>query len=462
MINETDQRTRQFGGGRTAWIISYTPVCKEPRVIRQAMALRDSGWRVVVFGLDGPTACPDWWHHVPLPVSLVREQPASRPVRQAHMVPKRPAQIVVVRKIQTLVRLIGRVPASVIKTIPMLALRAGQVLASAKVPSLLRQYGARIHDRFVEGFECKRIYIRNYANDITQRHPDQKPLLVLCHDYFTADIGWQVACRFRARIVIDCHEYASGQYMQDPHWVRWHRSRVIALQQYYLSRADAITTVCEGIAGLLDDEYKLKRPVRVVRSVPFFVEQTFRPAVGTLTVLYHGEIYASRGLHFAVRSLPLWRPEFRLVMRGYSDPAYVEELWRLAHEFGVADRLSIEPPVAFHEIVPAANQADIGYFVHQDISPQRRFVLPNKFFEYVMAGLALCVSDLPEMARLVRQFDLGMLVADCNEQAIADAINSFDRERINAYKKRSIEAAHELNWETERRHMLSLYEELLQ
>ena len=33
---------------KTAWIISYTPVFKEPRVIRQAMTLKANGWRVVV------------------------------------------------------------------------------------------------------------------------------------------------------------------------------------------------------------------------------------------------------------------------------------------------------------------------------------------------------------------------------------------------------------------------------
>lgn len=434
-MTETSQSLKRFGEGRTAWIISYTPVCKEPRVIRQAMALRESGWRVVVFGLNGPVPCPDWWHHVPLPESPVRERPAWRPARLAQISLEQ--QMVLFR-------------------------RSGQALACAKVPSFLRQLGARVHDRLVEGFECKRNVIRNYAAEIARNNPELKPSLVLSHDYFTADIGWQMARHFGARMAIDCHEYAAGQYMQDPTWVRWHRPRVIALQQYYLSRADAVTTVCEGIAGLLNEEYKLKRPVRVVRSVPFFIEQPFRPAGETLTVMYHGEIYASRGLHFAVRSMPLWRPEFRLVLRGYSDPSYVEELWRLANELGVADRLSIEPPVAFHEIVPAANRADIGYFVHQNISPQRRFVLPNKFFEYVMAGLALCVSDLPEMARLVRQHDLGALVPDCNEKTIADAINSFDRERINACKRRSIEAARELNWEAERQRMLSLYEELLQ
>ena len=431
-MNKSSDSPKRFGEGRTAWIISYTPVCKEPRVVRQASALHDAGWRVVVFGFNGPSTCLDWWNHVPLPESHEFKRPNWRPA--VHMQ-------VFFEKL-------------------MVLLRRTAMAMLCVMPGFLRRTLARIHESLIESFECRRATIRNFADVVTRNHPEQKPSLVLCHDYFTADIGWQMARRFDARMAIDCHEYAPGQYMQDPLWVKWHRPRVIALQQYYLSRADAVTTVCEGIAELLNAEYKLKRSVRVVRSVPFFVEQPFRPAGDTVTVMYHGEIYASRGLHFAVRSLPLWRPEFRLVLRGYSDPTYVEELRRIADELGVADRLSIEPPVAFHEIVPAANRADIGYFVHQDISPQRRFALPNKFFEYIMAGLALCVSDLPEMARLVRQHDLGALVTGCDEKTIADAINSFDRKNIDAYKQRSIKAARELNWETERCQMLSLYEEL--
>lgn len=419
------------GEGRTAWIISYTPVCKEPRVIRQASALREAGWRVVVFGMPGPSACPEWWHHVPLPESAARQRAAWRPVRLA--------QIALDRHL-------------------MRVRHAGMLIARSPAPAPVRQLGARIHERLVEGFECKRQAIRSYA----ATRPDMAPDLVLCHDYFTADIAWWVARRFHAKMAVDCHEYAPGQYVQDPHWVRWHQPRVVALQAYYLGRADAVTTVCEGIAGLLDAEYRLKRPVRVVRSTPFYSKQEFRPTGERITVMYHGEIYASRGLHFAVRSLPLWRPEFRLVLRGYSDPAYVEELWRLARELGVEDRLAIEPPVPFHEIVPAANRADIGYFVHQDISPQRKFVLPNKFFEYVMAGLALSVSDLPEMARLVRRYDLGVMVRDIDPQSIAAAINSLDRERIDACKRHSLEAARVLNWEAEGREMMSLYEELFQ
>lgn len=420
-------------GRRTAWIVSYTPVAKEPRVIRQAQALVEAGWRVFVFGYEGPTDCPESWHFVQLQCGFPDKPPTSFTV-------------------SLLLRAMRRLRMMMMRVLRFVGLLVARFAPLGK----LRQRGARFYQRMIQQYRWNRGVIQNFLD----KHPEASPDLVISHDYFTCDIGYEVAVRCDAKFAVDCHEYARGQYMHDPRWVRWHRHYVIGMLDYYLSRADAVTTVCEGIAHLLDAEQVLRRPVRVVRSVPFFLPQPFRPTGDVITVLYHGEIFRTRGLHFAVGSLRLWRPEFRLVLRGYSDPAYVAELWRIARQNGVEGRLSIEPPVTFDQIVPAANQADIGYFVNLDTSPQQRFVLPNKFFEYVMAGLALCVSDLPEMARLVRQYDMGVLVPECDEQAIADSINCLDRKRIDAMKHKSIAAARELNWEAEQHQMLSLYEEL--
>jgi glycogen synthase len=406
-------------GERTAWIFSYTGVSNEPRVIRQAQSLVDAAWRVVVFGFDGHSPRPSDWHFVRLPADA---------------------------------------PYAIHLFYLMKALRIlGIGLARFGIAAPVRRAGARLYHAAVPNYRWRRSEVRRFQ----RRNPGLAPDLVISHDYFTADTGHAVARRAGARFVIDCHEYARGQYMHERRWVRHVRPYVAAFQDHYLERADGVTTVCDGIAGLLDREQKLKRPVQVVRSVPFRNIQSFRPTGDRITVLYLGEIFYMRGLHKAVRSMRRWRPEFQLVLRGNGDPGYVEELKRIAAECGVADRLRIEPPVPFDRIVPSANSADIGYFVHKDLSPQKRFVLPNKYFEYVMAGLALCVSDLPEMARLVHEYRFGRLVHAYDEDAIADVINGFDRDAIDEMKRNALRAAEELNWEAEQHRMLSFYESVL-
>lgn len=405
-------------GRKTVWIFSYTGVSNEPRVIRQAAAMVNAGWRVVVLGYNGHSPRPVEWHFALLPANHA----FSVQVHYALLASRR---------------------------IALWLSRARQF------PSI-RSWAARLHHAHTATYRLIATEVRRFRN----QHRDLKPDLVVSHDYFTADVGYETARWAKARFVIDCHEYARGQYMHDPVWVRQIRPYIAAFQDYFLERADGVTTVCDGIAALLNSEQVLRRPVEVVRSVPFRSIQPFRPAGARITVLYLGGIYYVRGLHKAVKSLPLWRPEFDLVLRGDGDGGYIQSLSELAAELGVTNRLRIEPPVPFNDIVPSANAADIGYFVHKDVSPQKRFVLPNKYFEYIMAGLALCVSDLPEMARLVRQYDNGKLVPGYDEQTIADVINSFDRPAIDAMKQNSLKAAEELNWDSEQRRMLAFYDRL--
>lgn len=407
---------------RTAWIISYTEVAREPRVIRQAQALIEKGWRVVVFGLGGEDRIPSDWDFVNLNGS-------QNPDFIDHL------RLNWLR----LQRVIGA-----------LFVRFG-------VLDTVKQWGAKIHQRAVPSFSITREVVMKRLAFTLGHLPD----LVLPHDYFIAEVALTVAKQTKAAVVVDCHEYAMGQFVQDRHWQAWHQPIVKILQDRLFTRVDGITTVCQPIADLIKIDHSTRCPIQVVRSVPFYEPQPFKPTGETIKILYHGEIFPTRALHIAVGSMRFWRPEFRLVLRGYGPSAYVSYLQELAEKVGVLGRLEIQAPVPFNQIVTAANDADVGYFVHSDNSPQRRYVLPNKFFEYTMAGLALVVSDLPEMSRIVNQYHHGKLVQNCEEESIACAINSLDRASIDIMKRRSLEAAKELNWDVEKGKMISIYHEIM-
>jgi asparagine synthase (glutamine-hydrolysing) len=420
------RKGREAAEGRTAWIISYTPVSKEPRVLRQAKALEMEGWKLVVFGFDGLKPPPKEWNFVSI-------QNASPPY--------------------------GRIKLALLARALNWLVYIGIVTARFGGIHLIKSLGARLAHFASYSYFWRRQIIRNFADSDSKS--EFRPHIVLGHDYFTADIAIEMGEKLGVPVLVDCHEYALGQYADNTHWVKWHQPALKKLQGHLFPKLAGVTVVCDSIAQLIATDHSLRRPPRVVRSVPFFSKQPFRPTGKVITVLYHGEIFPSRALHVAVRSLRLWRPEFRFVLRGYSDAAYVAQLREIAAEVGVSDRMEIQQPVPFDQIVPAANEADVGYFVHLDTSPQRRFVLPNKFFEYMMAGLALVVSDLPEMARLVREHDLGVLVPECEEESVARAINSLDRASIDEMKRHSLSAAKVLNWDAEQEKMMSLYREVL-
>jgi glycosyltransferase involved in cell wall biosynthesis len=286
--------------------------------------------------------------------------------------------------------------------------------------------------------------------------------LILCHDWFTAPIASRLAAKLEVPFSIDVHEYSCGQYMTDRTWRRRERPWIDAIQRRSLPRAAALTTICDGIADRLKDDYALSVRPTVVRGFALYRELPLQPTAQRVTILFHGVLSPERGLEEAIASVPLWRPEFHLLVRGGGAPDYVAQLRSLAQRMGAGDRVTIEGPVPASEMIERANaDADIGFFVQSDLSPQKRFTLPNKFFEYVTAGLALCVADLPEMARFVDEHGLGVLVPEATPEAIAKAINSLDRAAIDRYKRNSLEAAKVLDWNLEKEVMLRLYDRLV-
>jgi glycogen synthase len=392
---------------RAACILSLTPVTDEPRVIRQASALLARGWQVTVCGYRGQQAAQAGWR-------FIEVAPGAGHGRQYER------------------------------------LRFGIELVSSRANGAMAEAAYWRHG----GYEA--IYEQiDFVDGIGRCD------LVLGHDYFTAPIVAKIAARHNIPFSLDIHEYAAEQYMHDRQWVWFYRPWVHALQRRYLPRAAVLTTICEGIAAGLAADYSLRSTPVVVRSAAAYQEMPLRSTGQPINVLYHGILCPMRGLEETIRSVPLWRAEFHLVIRGNGPSDYVAGLRRLAAESGVADRVRIEPPVLFSELVRRANEADIGYFVQPEISRQKRFTLPNKFFEYIMAGLALCVADLPEMARLIHDYDFGRVVSGTQPEQIAAVVNSFTPVAIDAYKRRSLAAAKILNWEREADVMVDSYEAAL-
>jgi glycosyltransferase involved in cell wall biosynthesis len=222
--------------------------------------------------------------------------------------------------------------------------------------------------------------------------------------------------------------------------------------------AAVVSTVSDSIAGELNRLYVLPRQCGVVRNTPYFQPLPFRPTDAAIRVLYHGLVAPGRGLEAAIASVPYWRSDFELTIRGPGNTRYIESLLRHIRALNLTDRVRLLPPVPMTELIGKAASFDIGLFALPGTSLHNRFALPNKLFEYIMAGLALCVSNLPEMAQLVTHYRVGITFDAAEPRAIAAAINTLDKISIDRHKRASLLAARTLCWERESGMMVSAYE----
>lgn len=290
-------------------------------------------------------------------------------------------------------------------------------------------------------------------------HSSSYPVdLILCHDHYTAPLAEQLSKIFQCNYLIDVHEHALTQN-QPPSgsWKKYiwklRRRYVNNIQKKYFPKAQALTTVSEGIAISLQKEYALASKPTVIRSMPFYTASPFRPLEKgrPIKLLYHGNLSPDRGLEECIQAMAFCDERFSLTLRGSGDwdPHYHTLLLKLASKSPACDRIYFEPPVPFDHIISEASLFDIGLFIPHHHTLQQLHALPNKFFEYIMAGLMLAVSDLPDIAHLVHHHDLGLLLPESSPQKIAYALNHLSEEVINRHKQNALRAAKALCWEKE-------------
>jgi glycosyltransferase involved in cell wall biosynthesis len=134
-------------------------------------------------------------------------------------------------------------------------------------------------------------------------------------------------------------------------------------------------------------------------------------------------------------------------------PKYIESLKRMAEPFR---NVKFLPPVPTSEIARFTNEFDIGVYSLPPTNFNNEFALPNKFFEFIQARLAVVVAPSPEMARLVREYDLGAVAEDFSPERMAEAIKSLSAERIDHFKAQAHKHAYELSADKNRELFLKI------
>jgi glycogen synthase len=378
-------------------ILSLSTIADDPRVQRHGSALVAEGWQVTTIGFGSAGDGGQWKHR------SVPELPYER----------------------------GVLPRT---------LRIFSLLTSRALPGVALQTWCR--------------QPRHQA--LLRALPDLDVDVVIACDYTSVPAAMALADSTEATLIYDSHEFAVGEKEENPVWRALYPPYIRAIERLGLKRAFDSITVSEGIASAIAREYNLDRLPTVIRNLPSYIEVPYRPVKEHLIVHHHGALVPGRGLELIVASVPLWHRRFSLRLRGPVDPDYLVKLRALIDRNGVADRVTIAPPLPMERLISDASEADIGIHLLPPFGPQNRFSLPNKLFEFLMAGLAVVVSDLPEMRRIVEAYDVGIVIADATAQGVASQINALDSDAVNAYKQAALATANKLCWDNEKDRFLKM------
>lgn len=261
----------------------------------------------------------------------------------------------------------------------------------------------------------------------------------------------------------DAHEHVTATDWGSPVTSAAYR----AYEREYIAEPDAIVTVSDEIASLLEREYGLERRPAVVRNVPVRHVERADPAPsvrhaagvpeGVPLLVYSGYLVRERGVDTIISALKQLPDVWLVMVTGES--ALRSALLELAHELGVRDRVKTAPYVSPVEVPAYLSTADLGVIASRH-SPNYEASTPTKLSEYLHARLPLVVSDLRTNAAFVRQHGVGEVFQAENPDSLAEAV------RRGLLKHRELQAAigdellDELSWERQVVPLMELYSKL--
>jgi glycosyltransferase involved in cell wall biosynthesis len=294
------------------------------------------------------------------------------------------------------------------------------------------------------------------AHAAARRHRDLDAVLAsvdadafVTHDYAALPAAMSAARRRGGIFAYDCREFYAGQHADQLLWRLVAPPSVRAVEGGCIRDAAWVTTVSDGLADLLVRQYGLRQRPTVVRSTPARTEIDAHDVGASWVVLFHGHVRPDRNVHGLVRSVPLWPDHLRLEIRGDGPSDYLADLQAMVRELGVGDRVALSPAVPYGDVIRSASLADIGVIPWTLDQPQKQISLPNKLFEYLMAGLAVVATAPSEASRLVESRGAGLGYAPATPGALAQALASLTSERLRALRQGAMTAREELSWEHE-------------
>jgi hypothetical protein len=272
--------------------------------------------------------------------------------------------------------------------------------------------------------------------------------LILANDADTWPLARVFASESGARLLFDAHEYAPRESEDRLWWRVFYRRYRTSLCENSLPYADGVLTVCDGIADEYARVFGIRRPVVVMNTPPSQPLAPTATLIDQVRMVHHGGATRSRQIETMIQMLDHLDARFTLdLILVPSDPAYLAELQALARG---RPRVRFLKPVPMLEIPATLNRYDLGLYLLEPNSFNNHHALPNKFFEFVQARLAVAIGPSPEMAHLVREHGLGIVADDFSPQSLATALNALTPGQIDAFKAAAHRAAPLLSWEHER------------
>ena len=255
----------------------------------------------------------------------------------------------------------------------------------------------------------------------------------------------------------------------DPHELETEKSNLTGLRKklgkwlehLLIKKVDHIFVVSEHIADWYEKTYNITRPtvlfnapwVAHVKKTKYF-KDTFHLRDDQIIALYQGVLSAGRGVDILLEAFKKNKNDkIVIVFMGYGE-----------FESEIQSASKSNSNIFFHKAVPTdvvlnyTASADVGIALIQNTCLSYNFCMPNKLFEYAMAGLPVIVSNVKEMSAFVKKHQMGTILISNRVEDVSHVIDKLLNMDLTKLGQNSRKAALENSWEHQEMRMKKVYQ----
>lgn len=232
--------------------------------------------------------------------------------------------------------------------------------------------------------------------------------------------------------------------------------KIIAkIESKFIKKVDLVLVTGDMDAEYLKDAYGISN-FFVLRNLPKYVEQISKidlrkklniPEADKI-ILYQGVVLEGRGIVKILNILEKFEKVHFVIV---GDGEFKVKFENMANALNCSNRIHFIGAVNHSELLNYTASADIGLSLIENISISYYYALPNKLFEYIMAGVPILASNLPQMKKIIDEYIVGKYVDPENENELVENLTNMleNKEELVNYKLNCQKASKELNWESE-------------
>lgn len=282
--------------------------------------------------------------------------------------------------------------------------------------------------------------------------------VVNCHSLTVLPLCVAVKLSKGSKLVYDPHELET-----ETNESRGLRKRIAKLIEWLFFRfSDHTVVVSDSINHWYLNAYRLKK-ISTIKNIPSQEQLIGTPVElkkmlgipeSTLLFIYQGLLSESRGVHDILSVFEDCSQDRHIVFMG--DGPLKDQVAESTRKFKTIHLLPLVSP---SEVLRYSAGADVGIHIIPNTCLNHYYCLPNKVFEYLLAGVPFIVSEFPDISNEFSKYDVAWFVQPGKED-LRSMVESLTPPLVSSRKQNVLASRANWKWENQDSIFQSIFAEL--